>query len=231
MATSSFLEIEKLKNNENAKLTITGFQDLAKGTDQTPFSKLGIVSGYITENTSFQFGHEFSSPSNTVGELVGSVISTAGKVKEISGRGSLSQRILTSAIGTMQNWKGASPFAFTIPTVFVASSEAPEDNPMIPVRTLMQAVIPRFEKLDHTRGLLEQMISPNNYSPGDANSPKGTFSLKLGRWFNASNLAMRQRQRQVRWSTSSPIPRCTTGWAWRPGYGMFPAYMKLTPMS
>ena len=29
------------------------------------------------------------------------------------------------------------------------------------------------------------MISPNNYAPGDIDNPQGTFSLKIGRWFNA----------------------------------------------
>ena len=152
MASSSFLEIEKLKNNENAQITITGFNALT--LTPTLEANLGMVKGYITDNTSFQFSHEFSSPNNTLGEFAGSFISTAGKISGSSGKGGITQRILTSAIGTMQNWKGASPFGFSIPTIFVASSEASADNPMNPVKTLMQAVLPRFEKLNHSGGFV-----------------------------------------------------------------------------
>ena len=163
MATSSFLEIEKLKNNENAKITITGFNNSSESA--TPLEKLGIVTGYVVENTSFQMGSEFSSPSTTIGEMTGGFVNAYGKIRTAAGGDPHAQRSFTSVIGTMQDWKGSSPFGFTIPTVFVASTTSNNDNPMNPVRSLLQAVLPRFEKVGYTGGLVEQMISPNDYSP------------------------------------------------------------------
>lgn len=191
------LDIEKIRNNDNAKVIIRGFNTrIGEKTAKGPLRSDSLTC-YLTQDTGFQFGSNFESVNSNSGafnDLFNNITKRA-QAYGFANEKEFSQRLFDSKIGTIQNWNGTELFSFSIPTIFIAARSG--ENPLDALNYLLQATVPEYdtglfsvssvENNNPDDDLFGSFVAPNRYTPGldPSDEGSGTFSVKIGTWFEA----------------------------------------------
>ena len=172
------LDIEKVINNPNYRVVIS-----------TP---AGVVKGYVSDDFSFGMTSQYSSPfeEQASQSQFSDVINKYGitGINTLLGK-DISQVQLKSFAQTVALWQGSDKPEFSITVYFIAQTQ--EDDVSKPIKVLLKGVVPEGTLQD------KFMKAPYGYSPKLENTaPRGTVSLRIGKWFEAHGLLITSVQSQ-----------------------------------
>lgn len=145
------------------------------------------IRGFLTEDISFGNSATYAAEAETdfltsLNQKAGITIQTINSLILPNG---MSQYQIKSAISSIQSWRSSSSLELTIPLVFIATS--PKDDVRVPVIQLQRAVLPIFDGLSGTANLIE---APLGYTSGIMKSPRGVFSVNIGKWLGIPPLML-----------------------------------------
>ncbi|HEC63781.1 MAG TPA: hypothetical protein ENI23_00640 [bacterium] len=166
-------EIDRLQNNVNAKITISGLPR-PKGAPAT-------VTGFVQDNITIGGKNDYNKPgAGGAQQKLSQVASSVASVANIFGA-NMGQFQIMHLSQTVNAWVGSGKPQFQIPMLFLATKES--DDVRVSVARIMDATYP-------TRSSIVTLRAPLGYAvnPRTAAALRGTLAVRVGNYFRATRM-------------------------------------------
>ena len=187
-------EIDELEANARSKVIVsfsrtTVNNETGTAAQREPVVVVGFISNELNITASAEHNTPFqSSAQESMTELGNKVQGTLSRF----GFEGLSPISLKTFAQTVNNWNGSSRPSFTVDMKFIRLRKTPEDDVRIRAKLLYETVMPATKEFIFAG----TMQPPLNYLPvlgskDDIKSARGTMTVTIGNWFQASNQVMK----------------------------------------